>query len=100
MSEIGIVIDGTTIQISAGPSSIQSEECLAKPQDCLKYGSVVVNGDAAAGVQFVGRMAAAKGVTLQITNKHAFSTVVIESMNMNMQVDIVPPPKVGRDEMT
>ena len=93
MSDIGVVVDGTTIQVSAAPLSTVSEGCSIKPQDCLKHGSVVVNGDAA-GVEFVGRVNVGNGVTMQLTNKNASSTVAIESKNVNLQVDIVPPLKV------
>ena len=92
MSEIGAVINGFQVVISVEPSK-EIDECQRKPSDCLRYGSVKVNG--ADEVHFVGTVKAPEDVDLTVFNKKSVSTLLIESEHIDMEIDVVPPPQVG-----
>ena len=91
MSEIGAVINGFQIVMSVEPSE-KTEECQRKPSDCLRFGSVKVNGGEQ--VHFVGTVKAPQDVDLTLSNKKSVSTLLIDSEHLEMQIDVVPPPQV------
>ena len=92
MAEIGAVINGFQVVISVEPSQ-EIDECLRKPADCLRYGSVKVND--ADEVHFVGTVKAPEDVDLTLSNKKSVSTLLIESEHLEMEIDVVPPPQVS-----
>ena len=91
MSEIGAVINGFQVVISVEPSE-EIEECQMKPADCLRFGSVNING--AEDVYFIGKVKASQDVELTLSNKKSFSVMSIKSEHLVMEVDVVPPPQV------
>lgn len=95
MSEIGAVINGFQVAISVEPSR-EIDECLMKPSDCLRFGSVKING--ADDIYFIGTIKASQEVDLTLSNKKSFSSLSIKSEHLTMEVDVVPPPQV--DECT
>ena len=91
MSEIGAVINGFQFLISVEPPR-ENEECLKKPSDCLRFGSVKVNGTEE--IHFVGTVKAPQDVDLFLSNKRSVSSVLVESEHLDMEIDVVPPPQV------
>ena len=92
MSEIGVAMDGTSMAISVEPRS-EYADCVAKPRDCLKHGSLVVSS--VGEVIFVGGLRVSDDVSIQVSNSKSYSSISINSSRADLRVDIVAPPKVG-----
>ena len=91
MTQVGLVSHDFALDISVVPRE-ETEECQVKPKDCLTYGSVMINQ--AESVYLVGGIQLAGNIHVQLSNKKSFSTVSASLDRLDIQVDIVPPPKV------
>lgn len=91
MSEIGVVSGGLCLSVYVNPRS-QTEECSVKPQDCLTYGSVFVNGREAL---LTGRVESKSDVAVVIGNTKSSSFASLKGENVDMKISIIPPPQVG-----
>lgn len=94
MSQIGVVVDGFQARVSVNPSESSPEECQIKPDDCLRFGSIAINSNAEE-LHFVGGVSTqVSGLSMLVKNKKSFSTFKIKGETVELDIDIVPPPKV------
>lgn len=91
MSEIGIVVNDLSVTVFVDPRS-DMEECSIKPQDCLKYGSVFVNGKESV---LVGGVASSADASVSIGNTKSSSFVSLKGENVDIEISVVPPPQVN-----
>lgn len=91
MTQVGIVMHDLALHISVNPRE-ETEECRLKPKDCLTHGSVTINR--AESVYLVGGVQLTENAHVRLSNKKSFSTVAASLDQLDIQIDIVPPPKV------
>ena len=97
MSEIGLVVEDFTVTISVA-ESVRPTACQIKSQDCLRFGSIVANGQDS--LDFVGKVTVSSESSLQVVNRKSYSSLMWKSPTLEADFDIVPPPKVCRENNT
>ena len=95
MNEIGVVSGGLSLTVFVDPRS-QTEECSIKPQDCLKCGSVFVNGKEAV---LIGGVDSKSDVVVVTGNTKSSSFVSLKGESVDMEINIVPPPQVKGERL-